>query len=107
MTLEANATKLRTVADIWSDCAADAWKVHTSLAPALNQGDKFGLLAGSSGVGENYDIWIDLMSAAARRGSGNFYYLASALRAVADTYDGTDTTVAQSMESLDELADNE
>jgi hypothetical protein len=101
--LKADTGKLRTAAGIWSDCAADTWKVHTDLLPAVGQGDKFGLLAGSSGVSENYDTWIQAMADAARTGSRNFYWLSSALVAIADTYDGTDATVAQSMDSLDRM----
>lgn len=99
--MKAKSDRLRAVADIWSDCATDCWSVHTSLQPALGQGSKFGILAGASGVDENYDIWIEKMSVAARTGSGNFFYLKSALDAIADTYDGVDSTVAQSMDSLD------
>ena len=101
--LAASITKLRAVADIWSDCATDTWDVHTDLLPAVGKGDEFGVLAGSSGVSGNYDEWIGAMAQAARDGSGNFYYLSSALRAVADDLDGTDTTVAQSAKSLDEM----
>lgn len=101
--LAANTEKLRAVADIWSDGAAALWDVHTDLLPAVGQGDKFGVLAGSSGVGENYDIWIDKMATAARTGSGNFYYLSSALKAVAARYDNDDQTVAQTMQSLDKM----
>lgn len=106
-TMQADSRKLRAVAEIWTDCATDTWKVHTSLLPAVGQGDKFGILAGSCGVDENYDTWIEAMAEAARTGSGNFYYLASALRAVADTYDGTDATVAQTMGSLDKMVGDE
>lgn len=105
--MKAKSEKLRAVAEIWSDCAADCWSVHTDIGPAVGQGSKFGILAGSSGVDGNYNIWVEAMSVATRTGSGNFYYLASALRAMADTYDGVDSTVAQSMDSLEALATNE
>lgn len=101
--LRADTEKLRTAAGIWSDCATDTEKVHSDLVPAVGQGDKFGLLAGSSGVSENYDTWIQAMADAARTGSQNFHWLSSVLEAIADTFDGTDATVAQSMDSLDRM----
>lgn len=101
--LKAQSDKLRTAAGIWSNCATDIKKVHTDLLPAVGQGDKFGALAGSSGVSENYDLWIQDMVDAAQTGAGNFTWLSSVLKAIADTYDGTDATVAQSMDSLDRM----
>ncbi|HWM75169.1 MAG TPA: hypothetical protein VNQ53_15585 [Nocardioides sp.] len=101
--LKATSDKLRTAAGIWEGAATDIKKVHTDLQPAVDQGDKFGALAGSSGVSGNYDIWVKAMSEAAATGEKNFKWLDAALTAIADTYDGTDSTVAQSVEALDRM----
>ena len=101
--LKATSDKLRAAADIWEGAAKDIKKVHTDLQPSVGQGDKFGVLAGSSGVSENYNIWVEAMSDAAATGAKNFKWLDAALTAIADTYDGTDSTVAQSVESLDRM----
>jgi len=101
--LRADTDKLRNAAKIWTECSTDTATVHQNLLPAVGQGSKFGVLAGSSGVSGNYDIWIQAMADAAETGSKNFAWLSVALTAIADTYDGTDATVAQSVESLDRM----
>lgn len=101
MGFKAQSQKLRTAATIWDGCATDITKVGTDIAPAVGQGDKFGVLAGSSGVSGHFDTWIQDMHTATKDGTKNFTYLSAALTAIADTYDETDATVAESVESLD------
>jgi hypothetical protein len=101
--LRADTDKLRTAATIWTGCSTDVDKVHNDLLPAVGQGSKFGVLAGSSGVSGNYDIWIQAMADAAATGTKNFTWLSAVLVSIADRFDGTDATVAQSVESLDEM----
>jgi uncharacterized protein YukE len=101
MGFKAQSDKLRTAATIWTGCSTDTSKVGTDISPAVDQGDKFGVLAGSSGVTGHYNIWVQDMYNATQDGAKNFTYLAAALTAIADTYDETDTTVAESVESLD------
>lgn len=101
MGFKAQSEKLRTAAGIWTDCSTDTKKVGTDIRPAVQQGDKFGVLAGSSGVSGHYNIWIQDMYDATQDGAKNFTYLAAALTAIADTYDETDATVAESSASLD------
>jgi hypothetical protein len=100
------SNKLREAADIWSDCAADTWRVYTDISPAVGQGDKFGILAGSSGVSASYDTWVEAMATAARTASKNFYYLKAALESTANGYDGADDTSATSMRTLDGMIDH-
>ena len=101
--LKAQSDKLRTAATIWSGCATDVTQVRSDLLPAVGQGDKFGALAGSSKVSENFDLWIQDMVDAAQTGAGNFTWLSTVLNAIAETFDGTDAAVAQSMDTLDRM----
>ena len=101
MGFEVQSRKLRTAASIWEECATDIKKVGRDIQPAVDQGDKFGVLAGSSGVSGHYNVWVQAMFTATRDGAKNFTYLSAALTAIADTYDETDATVAESAAALD------
>lgn len=105
-TFTVQSQKLREAADIWSDCAADTWRVYTDIHPAEGQGSKFGILAGSSGVSDSFDTWIAAMCTATHTASKNFYYLKVALESTANGYDGADDTAATSAETLDRMIDN-
>jgi hypothetical protein len=100
-TFKVQTERLREAADIWADCSTDSLRVHSDIAPAVGQGDTFGILAGSSGVSGFYDKWVQSMSTAAQTASNNFAYLEAALDSTANAYDGSDQTSATSMDKLD------
>lgn len=100
-TFKVRSKKLRQAAEIWRQCAGDTGKVASDISPAVGQGDEFGVLAGSSGVSGNYDIWVEAMHTACLDASKNFAYLDAALNSAANAYDGADNTTATSMRTLD------
>jgi hypothetical protein len=94
---------LRRAAHMWSTAAGDMAKAHTEIAPGVGGGSSFGVLAGSSGVSTSYDNWSQDMLAALQKGHDNFVYLDAALTSTANDYDGVDSTVATSFDTLDKM----
>jgi hypothetical protein len=94
---------LRDAAALWSGCAADAQIVEDAITPGVGGGDSFGVLAGSSGVSANYNIWSAAMLTAVQTAKKNFNYLDAALNSAANDYDGVDSTVATDMQTLDRM----
>lgn len=97
---------LRDAAKLWDDCSRDSARVARHLAPAVGQGDKFGVLAGSYGVSGYYNTWISAMHTAAQDAATSFDYLDAALTSTANAYDGADDTSAASMERLDRMIEH-
>jgi hypothetical protein len=94
---------LRAAADMWGTAADDMGSAETEISPGVGGGDSFGVLAGSSGVSDSYDIWSRDMLAAVQKAKGNFQYLEAALNSTANDYDGVDSTVATDMNQLDRM----
>lgn len=94
---------LRRAAAMWATAATDMGKALTEIGPGVGGGDSFGVLAGSSGVSGHYDEWSREMQKALQTGKSNFEYLDAALVSTANDYDGTDSTVATDMQTLDRM----
>lgn len=92
---------LRTQAIIWEEHATHARACFEPLDLVRNQGYKFGYLAGQNGVSEAYNMWSTAMVEAVIFAGLSFDYLKNALIAVADNYDGVDSTVGTDFATLD------
>lgn len=100
-TFTVQSDALRDAAKLWAGCAEDAAGVAADIAPAVGQGDKFGVLAGSCGVTRSFNTWIEAMHQAATDAAKTFRYLDAALQSTANAYDGADNTSATSIAKLD------
>lgn len=96
---------LRQHAEVWATHSANAQEARDLITPALGKGDDFGLIAKESGVSAYYENWIAEMDVALGDAVKTFDYLHTALNAVADDYDGADSTVATGFDDLDRLND--
>ena len=94
---------LRRAAAMWRTAATDMGEALTEIEPGVGGGDSFGVLAGTCGVAAHYDEWSREMQAALQAGKANFEYLDAALVSTAHDYDGTDSTVATDMQTLDRM----
>lgn len=99
----AQSDALRDAASLWRNCATDAAAVEGDLEGPAGMGYMFGVLAGSCGVSDHYNTWSQQMVTAAATAHKNFTYLDAALTSCANDYDGTDSTVAANMGTLDRM----
>ena len=94
---------LRTHAGFWSTKKTQADTAADEIYPGVGMGVDFGYLAGLHGVADNYNTWTWAMYDALGDAALTFDYLHQALISTANDYDGTDATVATSMNELDPL----
>lgn len=94
---------LRKQAKEWGQRRDDVDAVNKEIATSVGMGYKFGVLAGSNGVEEAYNLWSNCMQDSLEDASISFNYLSVALTSTADNYDASDQTAALSVKELDKV----